>query len=112
MLKLCELSMSSKYIVTESSQTDCTQFTEKVSVEKSSNLSKVFLNRFQKKWFQNKDQLDYVVDYLVLDKGFVLDKQRNGVIVFNHPNKESTYHLDTNEMTGQFVEKRLLGSFE
>lgn len=104
--------MSNQYIITKNQETDCTNFTEKVSVETSKNISKVFLNRFQTRWFQNTDQLDYVVDYLVLDKGFVLDKNKKGVMVFNHPTEDSTYHLDTNELTGKFVEKRLVGTFE
>ena len=105
------MSSNTQFIVTDDYATDYSKYTERVTVESKTTLSKVFLNKYHKKWFQNKKQLDYVVEYLVLDLGYVMDKEYNGMIVFKHPTEDSTYHLNTQELSGKFLEKKLVGTF-
>ena len=74
----------------------------------------IFINfqYFDKKYFNNDDQLKYVIEYLVLDKGYFMDSDRARKIVFKHPKESTTYTFDLNELSCEVKDKILIGTLD
>lgn len=99
-------------IVTKDYATDYTTTYENVEVDRSRKLDRVFHNKSQKKFFQNDDQLKYVIEYLVLDRGYIMDSDRGGKIVFKHSKESSVYTFDLNELTCNLEDRVLVGTLD
>ena len=98
-----------RQIITKNYATEFTTTFENVVVDRKNKTDRVYHNKYQKKYFQNKDQLDYVIEYLVLDKGYFMDSERAGKIVFTNPKEPRVYTFDLNELSCNLEEKVLVG---
>jgi hypothetical protein len=99
-------------IVIKNYATDYTTTYENVEVDRTRKLDRVFHNKSQKKFFQNDDQLKYVIEYLVLDKGYFMDSDRGGKIVFKNPKDSSIYTFDLNELSCNLEDRVLVGTLD
>jgi hypothetical protein len=89
---------------------DSTPYTDKMD-ELTVEYDKVYQNKYATKYFQNKDQLTHVVEWLVLKKDYMLESNYNGKIVLK--NKEgSTYTIDVDALSGEYHEKVLVGNLQ
>ncbi len=97
-------------IVTKEYATDYTSIRDYVEVDRRNKLDRVFHNKSNKKYFHNDDQLKYVIEYLVLDKGYFMDSDRERKIVFKHPKESATYTFNLNELSCEVKDKILVGT--
>ena len=99
-------------IVTKEYATDYTTTCDYVEVDRRNKFDRVFHNKSNKKYFHNDDQLKYVIEYLVLDKGYFMDSDRAGKIVFKHPKESATYTFNLNELSCEVKDKILIGTLD
>ena len=117
-----------QYIVTRRRETPCTFSYEDVSVENKNKRVRVYQNKFNSKVFQNKEQLNHVIHDLVVrenivtfdqiyhdlvvNKGYLMDSNHGGKIVFKHSKLDSTYTLYLDNLTGEYSTKYYVGSLQ
>tara|TARA_B100000674_G_scaffold458949_1_gene435631 strand:- start:618 stop:944 length:327 start_codon:yes stop_codon:yes gene_type:complete len=106
------LESNPQYIVTRRRETPCTFSYEDVSVENKNKKVRVYQNKFNSKVFQNKEQLNHVIHDLVVNKGYLMDSNYGGKIVFKHSKLDSTYTLYLDNLTGEYSTKHYVGSLE
>jgi hypothetical protein len=92
-------------IVTANKSTDFTNTEEQVLVEGK----KVFKRKFRTKFFNNAEQIPHVINDLVVNKGFILDKHTSKEFIFkNSVNPNIQYKLYPKELYGEYEEKELI----
>jgi hypothetical protein len=99
-------------IVTSNKSTDFTNTEEQVLVEMKNNKKYVYRKKYRTKFFQKKEQLDYVIHDLVVNKGFVMDKINQEFAVFTHGKLDSKYTLYFKELYGEYEDKELLAELD
>ena len=90
--------MSSQTIVVTDHTTEFTNKREEVFVENR----KVYLKRYGYKELVNLREFNWIIENLVINKGYLMDKQNNHMLTLTHPHNNVEYTLWT--QTGE-VEK-------
>ena len=84
---------------------------------KKSNLhvedNKVFQTTYDCRNMSSKEQMDYVIHSLIVDKGFIMDSQRNKVITLTNPTQPDVeYSIFTNIFSILKISKKLVGEID
>lgn len=75
--------------------TDTTSSSNKVYLDTHHGRRAVFLEKYHFKRVVNPSQYNHIIEELVVNKGFMMDKNHNQVIEFSHPHNtpaNSTYY--------------------
>ena len=85
--------MTSEITVNEYS-TDFTTFSDKVVMVEDTNGTKaLFRTVDSRKYLSNVDQMNHIINYLVIQCGFLMDKCSKDEIIFTHPQSNATYSV-------------------
>ncbi len=96
-------------IVTSNRSTDFTNSEERVLVEGRN----VYRLKNHTKFFNNEKQIPHVIHDLVVNKGFVMDKHNQDLVVFKHSvRNDTTYKLYPKELYGEYEQKVLLAELD
>ena len=83
--------MSNQSITVTDHTTKFTHLDEKVVVEND----KIYLKSYHYKQLANPDQFNYIIQNLVIDQGFVMDKQTGNMLTLTNPLSNVVYTLWT-----------------
>ena len=97
-------------IVLIESYTPFTESFDEVKVKHNDNgTSSLYRYTYHRKQFSNVDQLDHIVHYLVVEKGFMMDSFDKHCIKFTCPTDPETFYyyypetLEFEKVTEQFL---------
>ena len=92
--------------------TDYTHTTEKIIHQNKGRYNIVSHRTENTKYFLSVEEVDHAIHYLVVDKGYLMDSDRGGLIVFTHPLHNwynyTSYTYDTTSMSMTKVSEKLL----
>ena len=76
----------SETITIQDYSTEFTDVINKVQLEKNeSGKSYLYQVKESSKQLNNTDQLNHIINYLVLESGYLMEEQNNNRILFSHP---------------------------
>ena len=92
--------------------TNYTHSTDDIVFHKNNNHDYVSHRTENTKYFQSNEEVDHVIHYLVVEKGYLMDSDRNGLIVFSHSHNDrfnfTFYEYDTVNGCMTKVSERLI----
>lgn len=99
-------------IVIDQRYTNYTSRHNKVFVDTYQGQRDLFIQKYNYKEFVNPKQLNHVINDIVVNKGFIMDKQKKDQIIFTHSHNnsesETIYNLWTKTSEVEKITKEFL----